>query len=71
MKSSSGIRSSCGVLRQLPCRASFLRTRKVKAFFDVFQAVHKQTALAEGEVDTSPSSTKKRKKFCVNFVYMW
>lgn len=71
MKSLSGIRSSCGVLRQLPCRASFLRTRKVKAFIDVFQAVHKQTALAEGEVDTSPSSTKKRKKFCVNFVYMW
>jgi uncharacterized protein YhfF len=59
------------VLRQLPRRASSLRTRKVKVFTDMFQAVHKQTALAEGEVDTSLSSTKKRKKFCVNFVYLW
>lgn len=59
------------MLRQLPRRASFLRTRKVKAFIDVFLAVHNQTAFAEGEVDTSLSSTKKRKKFCVNFVYLW
>lgn len=56
MKSLSGIRSSCGVLRQLPRRA---QTRKIKAFVDVFQAMHKQTAFAEG------------KQFCVNFVYMW